>query len=62
MWNAMPHHLNTIQDLENFKRKVIQFMLSIPDKPPIGHWGLASSQQELTAVLQQRAWIYIAMD
>ena len=35
LWNAMPHHLNIIQDLEQFKSKLTQFLLSIPDRPPI---------------------------
>ena len=39
LWNAMPHHLNSIQDLEQFKSKLTQFMLSIPDKPPIRGWS-----------------------
>ena len=39
LWNAMPHHLNTIQDLEQFKSKLTQFLLSIPDKPPIRGWN-----------------------
>ena len=41
LWNAMPHHLNTIQDLKQFKSKLIQiqFLLSIPDKPPIRGWN-----------------------
>jgi hypothetical protein len=32
LWNAMPHHLNTIQDLEQFKSKLTQFLVSIPDR------------------------------
>ena len=40
LWNAMPHHLNTIQDLEQFNSKLTQFLLSIPDKPPIRGWNL----------------------
>ena len=39
LWNAMPHHLNTIPDLEQFKSKLTQFLLSIPDKPPIRGWN-----------------------
>ena len=35
----MPHHLNTIQDLEQFKSKLTQFLLSIPDRPPIRGWN-----------------------
>ena len=35
LWNAMPYHLNVIQDLEQFKNKHTQFMLSLPDMPPI---------------------------
>ena len=41
LWNTMPHDLNTIQDqdLEQFKSKLTQFMLSISDKPPIRGWN-----------------------
>ena len=39
LWNAMPHHLNIIQDLEQFKSKLTQFLLSIPDRPPIRGWN-----------------------
>ena len=35
LWNAVPYHLNVIQDLEQFKNKLTQFMLSLPDMPPI---------------------------
>ena len=35
LWNAIPYHLNVIQDLEHFKDKLTKFMLSLPDKPPI---------------------------
>ena len=35
LWNAMPHHLNTIRDPELFKSQLTKFMLSIPDMPPI---------------------------
>ena len=39
LWNAMPHHLNTIQDLEQLKSKLTQFVLYILDKPPIRGWN-----------------------
>ncbi len=35
LWNAMPYHLNVIQDLVSFKNKLTKFLLSLPDKPPI---------------------------
>ena len=35
LWNAMPHHLNSIQSLEHFKDQLTKFLLSFPDKPPI---------------------------
>ena len=35
LWNAMPYHLNVIQDLERFKDQLTKFMLSLPDMPPI---------------------------
>ncbi len=35
LWNAMPYHLNVISDKELFKCQLTQFMLSLPDTPPI---------------------------
>ena len=35
LWNAMPYHLNVIQELEQFKDQLTKFMLSLPDMPPI---------------------------
>ena len=35
LWNAIPYHLNVIQDLEHFKDQLTKFMLSLPDMPPI---------------------------
>ena len=35
LWNAMPYHLNTISDQEHFKSQLTQFMLTLPDTPPI---------------------------
>ena len=35
LWNAMPYHLNSISDKEHFKSQLTQFMLSLPDTPPI---------------------------
>ena len=35
LWNAIPYHLNVIDDLEHFKDQLTKFMLSFPDKPPI---------------------------
>ena len=31
LWNAMPYHLNVIQELEQFKDQLTKFMLSLPD-------------------------------
>ena len=35
LWNAMPHNLNNIQNLEHFKDQLTKFLLSFPDMPPI---------------------------
>ena len=35
LWNAMPYHLNCIGDREHFKSQLTQFVLSLPDTPPI---------------------------
>ena len=35
LWNAIPYHLNVIEDPEHFKDQLTKFMLSLPDKPPI---------------------------
>ena len=33
LWNAVPYHLNVIQDFQHFKKQLTKFMLSLPDKP-----------------------------
>ena len=35
LWNAMPYYLNSISDQEQFKSQLTQFLLSLPDTPPI---------------------------
>ena len=35
LWNAIPYHLNVIQDLQQFKDRLTKFMFSLPDKPPV---------------------------
>ena len=35
LWNAMPYHLNSISDKDHFKSQLTQFLLSLPDTPPI---------------------------
>ena len=35
LWNAIPHELTVIENLEQFKNKLTKFLLSFPDKPPI---------------------------
>ena len=35
LWNAIPDHLNVIEDPELFKDQLTKFMLFLPDKTPI---------------------------
>ncbi len=46
LWNAVPYHLNVIQDLAQFKNKLTQFMLS-----PIR--GYSPSELKFPAVLAE---------
>ena len=40
LWNAMPYHMNIIQDLDQFKSGLTKFLLTVPDMPPIrGYTG-----------------------
>ena len=57
LWNAMPHHLNSIQDPELFKCQLIKFMLSIPGMPPIR----GNTPPNNTAVLEIWSRIHVAV-
>ena len=35
LWNSIPYHFNVITELNSFKRQITNFLLSVPDKPPI---------------------------
>ena len=59
LWNAIPYHLNVIQDLEHFKDKLTKFMLSLPDKLPIRGYTPPNTNSLLQ--LAQRARLYFAM-
>ena len=43
LWNAIPYHLNVIQDLQLFKDRLTKFMLSLPDEPPIRGYATLNS-------------------
>ena len=47
LWNAIPYHLNVIQDLQLFKDRLTKFMLSLPDKPPIRGYATLNSNSLL---------------
>ena len=47
LWNAIPYHLNVIDDLEHFKDQLTKFMLSFPDKPPIRGYSPPNSNSLL---------------
>ena len=47
LWNAIPYHLNVIQDLQQFKDRLTKFMLSLPDKPPIRGYATLNSNSLL---------------
>ena len=51
LWNAMPYHLNVIQELEQFKDQLIKFMLSLPDMPPIRGYTPPNFNSHFSAVL-----------
>ena len=45
LWNAIPYHLNVIQDLQ--QDRLTKFMLSLPDKPPIRGYAAPNSNSLL---------------
>ena len=47
LWNAIPYHLNVIQDLQQFKDRLTKFMLSLPDKPPVKGYSTPNSDSLL---------------
>ena len=47
LWNAIPYHLNVIQDLQQFKDRLTKFMLSLSDKPPIRGYATLNSNSLL---------------
>ena len=47
LWNAIPYHLNVIQDLQQFKDRLTKFMLSLPDKPSIRAYAAPNSNSLL---------------
>ena len=47
LWNAIPYHLNVIQDLQQVKDRLTKFMLSLPDKPPIRGYATLNSNSLL---------------
>ena len=47
LWNAIPYHLNVIQDLQQFKDRLTKFMLSLPDKPPVRGYSTPNSNSLL---------------
>ena len=47
LWNVIPYHLNSISDKEHFKSLLTQFLLSIPDTPPVRGYTLQNSNSLL---------------
>ena len=47
LWNAIPYHLNVVDKAEHFKDQLTNFMLSIPDTPPIKEYTSQSSNSLL---------------
>ena len=47
LWNAMPYHLNSISDKDHFKSHLTQFLLSLPDTPPIRRYTPQNSNSLL---------------
>ena len=47
LWNSIPYHLNSIQDMELFKVRLNEFLKSVPDTPPVRGYSPANSNSLL---------------
>ena len=47
LWNAIPYKLNTITDINTFKKKLTKFMLMVPDTPPVKGYSPQNSNSLL---------------
>ena len=47
LWNAIPHQLNKISNLQTFKSHITKFLLYVPDMPPIKDYSTANSNSIL---------------
>ena len=47
LWNTLPHHLRTIAVADQFKHKLTEFLLTIPDKPSVSGYCCANGNSIL---------------
>ena len=47
LWNCIPYVINTVQDFPSFKRKLTEFLLSVPDTPLARSYTQANSNSLL---------------
>jgi hypothetical protein len=47
LWNALPDHLRKIAVADQFKHKLTEFLLTIPDKPPVSGYCCANGNSIL---------------
>ena len=47
LWNAIPYNLNSISDINVFKKKLTRFMLMVPDTPPVKGYSPQNSNSLL---------------
>ena len=47
LWNCIPYNINLIGDMDVFKKQLSEFLLSIPDTPPVRGYTCANSNSLL---------------
>ena len=47
LWNVLPKKLNLIGEMDEFKRELTRFVLSLPDKPPVQGYVRANNNSLL---------------
>jgi len=47
LWNVLPTYFREIRELDEFKRKLTEFVLFLPDRPPVPGYSLVGNRNSL---------------
>ena len=50
LWNVIPRDINLIGKVDRFKRRLMTWLLSLPDKPPVHGYVRANSNSLVEVV------------